>query len=509
MTAELEFERARSAMKRDKRGHAALEALARAALPAWREADAIGPVEAEARRSGSARLWQWTALLHRGLDAHDKALEAFARAADIAPEDPGIAHGRARIAFEAGLPASALYARACALKPKDPDLILGLTAAEIAEGRSSDAIARLSAIVARSPAWPDGHRRLAELRWMMGEHRDFADATYEALRARPANDALWSTLLQLFVQAELYEPLEAAIAAARDAVGDKGYLLVFEAVLFSETGRHAAADAAFAALAGARPDPSIALRHVRHLLRTGRPAEATRAIDPWLDTAAGLQFYPYAAAAWRLTGDERISWLEARAELVRVVDLAPHLPSLDDVATHLQALHRARSRHLDQSVRGGSQTDGNLFQRIDPIIRQLRDAVASAVSDHVADLPAVDAEHPVLGVRRDLPVRFSGAWSVRLAGGGHHANHVHPAGWLSSALYVALPERQPGEAADSGWLTLGEPPTELGLALEPLRRIEPKPGRLVLFPSTMWHGTRPFAKGERLTVAFDVARPPG
>ena len=38
--------------------------------------------------------------------------------------------------------------------------------------------------------------------------------------------------------------------------------------------------------------------------------------------------------------------------------------------------------------------------------------------------------------------------------------------------------------------------------------IEPKPGRLVLFPSTMWHGTEPFAAGERLTVAFDVARPP-
>ena len=33
------------------------------------------------------------------------------------------------------------------------------------------------------------------------------------------------------------------------------------------------------------------------------------------------------------------------------------------------------------------------------------------------------------------------------------------------------------------------------------------PGRLALFPSTMWHGTVPFADGERLTIAFDVARP--
>jgi hypothetical protein len=57
-------------------------------------------------------------------------------------------------------------------------------------------------------------------------------------------------------------------------------------------------------------------------------------------------------------------------------------------------------------------------------------------------------------------------------------------------------------------LTLGEPQAELELDLEPHRLVEPQPGRLVLFPSTMWHGTRPFEAGERLTVAFDVA-PPG
>ena len=56
-------------------------------------------------------------------------------------------------------------------------------------------------------------------------------------------------------------------------------------------------------------------------------------------------------------------------------------------------------------------------------------------------------------------------------------------------------------------MTLGQPPAVLGLDLPPLRKIEPRPGRLVLFPSTRWHGTVPFAAGERLTVAFDVAAP--
>jgi hypothetical protein len=37
--------------------------------------------------------------------------------------------------------------------------------------------------------------------------------------------------------------------------------------------------------------------------------------------------------------------------------------------------------------------------------------------------------------------------------------------------------------------------------------VEPRPGRLVLFPSTLWHSTEPFAAGERLVVSFDVSLP--
>jgi hypothetical protein len=62
----------------------------------------------------------------------------------------------------------------------------------------------------------------------------------------------------------------------------------------------------------------------------------------------------------------------------------------------------------------------------------------------------------------------------------------------------------------AGCLTLGDStsPT-LDVGLPPFRTVEPRPGRLVLFPSYMWHGTRPFGKGERVTVAFDVAVPSG
>jgi hypothetical protein len=175
--------------------------------------------------------------------------------------------------------------------------------------------------------------------------------------------------------------------------------------------------------------------------------------------------------------------------------------AIGPLAERLRTLHVARHQPLDQSVRGGTQTDGPLLSRLDPELRDIRARLAQAVSDYVAALPAPEPAHPLLG-RIPRHARFVGSWSVRLTGGGFHEPHVHNEGWLSSAFYVALPDSGPD--SEAGWLTLGEPQASLGLGLPPVRSIEPKPGRLVLFPSTLWHGTRPFASGERMTIAFDI-----
>ncbi|HEX7656411.1 MAG TPA: putative 2OG-Fe(II) oxygenase, partial [Sphingomonas sp.] len=244
----------------------------------------------------------------------------------------------------------------------------------------------------------------------------------------------------------------------------------------------------------------------RHLLRSGRIEQAGAAMAPWIASAASGAMWPYAAAIWRLMGDERLSWLEPYDSLISVVDLTDQLPPLEVLADRLRQLHQAQSQQLDQSVRSGTQTDGILFANIDPLIQQVRRAVVSAVEAYIARLPARDPKHPTLAPRRDRRPRFAGSWSVRLHGAGYHANHVHPAGWISSALYIALPDTD-AEGPEAGWLTLGQPEIELGLSINPVRTIRPRPGQLVLFPSTMWHGTIPFAHGERLTIAFDVAQP--
>jgi len=100
---------------------------------------------------------------------------------------------------------------------------------------------------------------------------------------------------------------------------------------------------------------------------------------------------------------------------------------------------------------------------------------------------------------------MQGCWSVRLVKGGSHVNHIHPEGWISSAFYVVVPPSVRAESnSEAGWITFGAPyfPVE-GLA--PERSVCPKPGRLVLFPSYMWHGVNAFTdEAERISVAFDL-----
>jgi len=481
---------------------AALEDLARTALETGEEEAALGTLERAAVEIDTARLWQWVGLLQRSLDRQEAAIDAFARAARLAPGDAGIAHGRAHVALEAGLPAVALFEAAWRLNPGSGEILAGLASARFAAGEGDVAADQLALVVKNNPGWIDGHRALAQIRSLLSGKAAAGQSFAQAVATTPDQAELWEAWIATLVAGESYGEALDVVLRARRRLGASRWLDLHEAIALSEQGETDAAEPLFAVI----DDPAATIWRVRHLLRSERVAEVLPLIDAGLDPDDPA-LWPYAAIAWRMTRDPRWEWLDGQPGLVSVIDLTGDLPPLDRLAEILRGLHLARAEHLDQSVRGGTQTDGPLFSRIEPELRALREAIVRAVERHAAQLPETDPRHPTLAKARNRRVRFAGSWSVRLFGHGHHANHVHPQGWLSSAFYVALPSEAERGGGEAGWLTLGQPQKGLGIDLAPVRTIEPKPGRLVLFPSTMWHGTMPFAQGERLTVAFDVARP--
>lgn len=446
-----------------------------------------------------ARTLSARASLLRDLGRYGEAAASYDAALRAEPARPIALKGRARVALERGEEdASEHYRRALAAMPDAPELQLGYAEALEADGRP-DALDALTAAVARAPDWIEGQSALARMRWEAGEGEAFTRDMERRLAEAPGNAALWAALAATLRAADLPERAAEAAAEARRAQPDDPALMLAEAFHASEAGELERSTALFAAL----PEglSGRAGLEARHCLRCGDLARAA----VWTDLARAENPEDIAAWAmtglvWRLSGDPQAEWLNGQPGLLSTSALDLDPSQIASVAERLRTLHRTRAHPIGQSLRGGTQTRGRLLAREEPDIRLLQTALSRVIDSYWNALPAEDPAHPLLRQRAKRP-QFAGSWSVRLTGGGFHVAHFHSQGALSSACYFVVPEAQ---APMEGWLELGVAPAEFGLDLEPLARVEPKPGRIALFPSYLFHGTRPFSAGERLTVAFDV-----
>ena len=175
---------------------------------------------------------------------------------------------------------------------------------------------------------------------------------------------------------------------------------------------------------------------------------------------------------------------------------------LADLAIALNGAHKFAEHPAAQSLRHGSQTTYRLTGSPDRAIQAFFKAIQTPMRQHLA---AMGQGSDPLRARNTGGYRIEGAWSVRLRPGGFHRDHYHAEGWLSSAFYVETPETALDTAERQGWIRFGKPPFRTQPELDAGHFVRPKPGRLVLFPSYMWHGTVPFEADEkRLTIAFDA-----
>ncbi len=246
------------------------------------------------------------------------------------------------------------------------------------------------------------------------------------------------------------------------------------------------------------------------LLRAGDPERARDTAERALSLQPNQQM---AIAAWsialRRLGDPREADLNDYDSLVQVFDLPPPegYSSMEafnrDLNAYLDPMHRDMREPLEQTLRSGTQNHDNLIGRGHEPVERLRARIDEALHTYISRMKE-RWDHPLFR-RRTHDVRYQGSWSVRLKDCGYHTNHVHPFGWISSCYYVSLPDAVEDENGKQGWLKFGEPNFDAGLGNAVCRTVKPVAGRLVLFPSYMWHGTIPFrSQQQRTTIAFDV-----
>lgn len=253
------------------------------------------------------------------------------------------------------------------------------------------------------------------------------------------------------------------------------------------------------ALGGAADDVGISENFVVSAIATGNTAEALPVVEKFRAARPRDQrWITYRIDIARLRGEQAFAaWFDP-ARVIRTFEL----PAPTGLAETLAARHRSGNHPLDQSLRQGTQTSRSLLVRPEPEVARLLESFEQVLAQFQREIGHDDA-HPLTS-RNTSPAALVGCWSVRLRREGFHVNHIHPEGWLSSAFYVTVPDEVLDQTTRAGWLKFGEPRFPVA-GLEPLAYVQPAAGKLVLFPSYLWHGTNALrGDSPRLSVAFDA-----
>ncbi|MDE2111712.1 MAG: tetratricopeptide repeat protein [Alphaproteobacteria bacterium] len=381
------------------------------------------------------------------------------------------------------------------------------------QGRQDEAISAWRDAVALDPTNLDAHHQLNALLYRRGSDGDLLSSYDQALVHAPQSAGV--LLLQkadFLIHAERYEEardrLVRVAAMAPDSAAPQNGL----ANAYAGLCQFDRAIAAYEKALVLQPDdPSTKMNLAFVLLKVG---ENKRALGLTEGVVRQMPFNQSVLAVHevvlRANGDALADLIADYEHHIQIFDLEPPrgFSSMEEfnrvLNAHLDVLHTDKREHIDQTLRHGTQSPPALFNDPNDVLQMLRRRIEEAVAVHIAQMPGSDGSHPLYG-RRANDFAIAGSWSSRPHDCGFHTNHIHPQGWISSCYYVAVPDVVEDKTAKQGWIKFGEPSFKVMLR-DPIRRtIQPAPGRLVLFPSYLWHGTIPFRSATaRTTIAFDA-----
>lgn len=461
----------------------------------------------------SARALAMHSSVLKGLGRREEAL-AFDRRASLRFPNSGVAwHNLAATLGDLGHGPEAVQAMERGMRlGLDGALSWGVLARAKAAARDLDGAEQAYVeALRRAPGRAETAAEYADVIWM--RRGDLQAAQVVLDRAAHAGGPPAPLLL---MKAKLYEAAGEAdkaadlLAMAAERLPDEIALTLAASQAALERGRFDEAERlALAAEARLPQQPGVLNQVAIVALAVGKADVALAKARKGLEFDPGNQsLWGWAATAARAVGDPLYRELYDYYAMVGAYDIeaptgwASLEAYLADLATALHAIHVYNEHPSSQSLRHGSQTTYRLTGSDDPAIKAFFRTIDMPIRAHMAAMG--EGKDPVRS-RKTGDYRVEGAWSVRLRPGGFHKDHFHPEGWLSSAFYVETPDTALDSPDRQGWIRFGQPPFHTEPPLPAEHYVRPKPGRLVLFPSYMWHGTVPFTTDERrMTIAFDA-----
>jgi tetratricopeptide (TPR) repeat protein len=422
------------------------------------------------------------ALVQRG--QWHRALTLCRELLTLQPTRPDLLAFAGTCAFQAGEfdEAASLYRRAVKIQPA-AELHYNLANALHQAGRLEEAAAAHRRALALRPDFVPAHHNLGNILQAQGRHAEAVECYRRALASRPSAAGERDLGIALHDLGRLDE----AIAAYRRSLALPEHRVDVLSNLANALLEHGDGAAAREACA-------------RYLAREPDNIEA-RALE-----ALALNELGERAAAGALIDFDRF---------LRIVDFKAPPPGYASLAAFNAALVAHVEAHPTLKVppendpkyhNDALEITGELFAPpwgpMEAFQAMMREAVLEYI-DRVRHGPA----HPFL---EHLPKKWVFAcWATRLNGQGHLDPHIHFTGYIGGVYYPLLPGIIGAEdAGGAGWFELGRPPPRFRLNAPPLtRRVQPREGRLLIFPGYFFHNTVPFVSSERrISIAFDVMR---
>ncbi len=346
--------------------------------------------------------------------------------------------------------------------------------------RHEEAIKDFENLIERTPSDAEAWQKLAHSRRSLGHFEEAEKAFLKAVELDPRSV---------------------------DSMADLGNL-------YRDAGRYGeAVDWLSKAVGGAPADSGLQAMLGAALLAAGNPGGARQC----LEKACQLNPYDRTALAYLYvalcqTGNRKVAASLIRPELLVRSYQRPGSTSgsgarddLDDrLADHVRKHPALEFERAGNTTRGGAHTGNLLDQAPGPVLDLVR-WIEDQVRAYLDALP-MDGSHPYLAWKPgnwDIDI-----WGIVIRAGGYQLSHIHRDGWISGVYYAVVPESVQGDGAGDagGCLELGRPPEAFcGTADFPTMTIRPRPGRLNLFPSYLWHRTLPYEEDqERICIAFDI-----
>jgi tetratricopeptide (TPR) repeat protein len=377
----------------------------------------------------------------------------------------------------------ALARRAAQQDPQNPLTWQRLVEAQLLAGRSAEAITSLEEAELHVPRAPELSFVRATTCQLAGNFEAAIDLIDKYLEQVPDDRNAKIRRFDLLVQTDRLEKAEEAAAEIELLAPGHPSLIFLKAEVAWEKGHWAdllrVCDRTLASLPGhtnARFHRALALAMLR------RDEEARATLD--LDRFVAIRELPVPEGF----ADSEAFRAALREEILRNPTLTGD--------------PRGKATREGQQTGRLQQPDATAVEVLLAEIRAAVDEFAERIGMEFSSAPGSAAPDAFVSQRPDDVQLVS--WAVVYGAKGWQTSHIHPDGWLSGTYYVAAPEAPAGTR--EGALVLGAIKAQAGITPPwGTRHVEPKPGRLVLFPSWLPHATEATHADElRICVAFDV-----